>query len=235
MIDNIRRWCADLLSMIYPNVCEVCGTALAQGEDVMCLDCAYHLPRCNMHLQPFNHIHQRLASHAHIERAAGYFHYYRGNRYTRLIHAAKYNHRPMVARTLARNFANEITSDGFFRDIDLIIPVPLHRSKELRRGYNQSLYIARGISDVTGIAIGDNLTATRDHTTQTKSNAYARWLNSRHIYTCVRPDELHCRHILIVDDVITTGATLLACCETIHAASPTAKISVITLAVATLQ
>lgn len=230
----IHRWTGHLLSMVYPHICEVCGGSLAEGEDMLCLDCDYSMPRCNIHNQPFNIIHQRLASHIPLERAAGYFHYYRANRYTRLIHAAKYQGRPRIARILARNFAREILPDGFFQGIDMIIPVPLHRSRLLRRGYNQSLFIARGINDITAIPIAGNLVATLPHSTQTRSNAYSRWLNSRHIYSCTDASDLHGRHILIVDDVITTGATLLACCEAIHKAAPTAKISILTLAVATL-
>lgn len=224
-----------VVNLIWPDVCEVCGCTLVKGEKVICLGCRLRLPRTNLHTQEFGLIHHRLAGRVPIERAAGYFYYYRSDPFTRLIHAAKYNGRPNVARYLAREYAGEIKDNGFFSGIDLILPVPLHRFKLWKRGYNQTEYLARGLKDATGIAIGGNLVATRGHSTQTRKGSYMRWLNTRNIYDVVRPDELEGKHILVVDDVITTGATLLACCEAIHRSAPTATISVLTLAVSHLQ
>lgn len=224
-----------VVNLIWPDVCEVCGCTLVKGEKVICLGCRLKLPRTNLHTHEFSLIHHRLAGRVPIERAAGYFYYYRSDSFTRLIHAAKYNGRPNVARYLAREYAGEIKNDGFFSGIDLILPVPLHRFKLWKRGYNQTEYLARGLKDATGIAIGSNLVATRGHSTQTRKGSYMRWLNTRNIYDVVHPDELEGKHILVVDDVITTGATLLACCEAIHRSAPTATISVLTLAVSHLQ
>lgn len=224
-----------VVNLIWPDVCEVCGCTLVKGEKVICLGCRLKLPRTNLHTQEFSLIHHRLAGRVPIERAAGYFYYYRSDSFTRLIHAAKYNGRPNAARYLAREYAGEIKDDGFFSGIDLILPVPLHCFKLWKRGYNQTEYLARGLKDATGIAIGSNLVATRGHSTQTRKGSYMRWLNTRNIYDVVHPDELEGKHILVVDDVITTGATLLACCEAIHRSAPTATISVLTLAVSHLQ
>lgn len=229
------RMLKGVVNLIWPDVCEVCGCTLVKGEKVICLGCRLRLPRTNLHTQEFGLIHHRLAGRVPIERAAGYFYYYRSDPFTRLIHAAKYNGRPNVARYLAREYAGEIKDNGFFSGIDLILPVPLHRFKLWKRGYNQTEYLARGLKDATGIAIGRNLVATRGHSTQTRKGSYMRWLNTRNIYDVVRPGELEGKHILVVDDVLTTGATLLACCEAIHRSAPTATISVLTLAVSHLQ
>lgn len=229
------RMLKGVVNLIWPDVCEVCGCTLVKGEKVICLGCRLKLPRTNLHTQEFSLIHHRLAGRVPIERAAGYFYYYRSDSFTRLIHAAKYNGRPNVARYLAREYAGEINDDGFFSGIDLILPVPLHRFKLWKRGYNQTEYLARGLKDATGIAIGSNLVATRGHSTQTRKGSYMRWLNTRNIYEVAHPGELEGKHILVVDDVITTGATLLACCEAIHRSAPTATISVLTLAVSHLQ
>ena len=230
-----RRLLKSAFDLVWPDVCEVCGCTLVRGEKVMCLGCRLKLPRTMLHNQPFNSIHQHLAGKVPIERAGGYFYYYKSSVFTRLIHAAKYHGRPKVARYLASEYAHEIMPDGFFDGIDLIVPVPLHRFTLWKRGYNQSRYIALGISDATGIAIGNNLVATRSHSTQTRKGAYHRWLNSRGIYAACRPEELEGKHVLVVDDVLTTGSTLLACCEAIHNAAPTARVSVLTLGVAHLQ
>lgn len=233
-LDLLKEWGVALRSMIFPRVCEVCSEALVRGEDVMCMQCDYEMPRCRLHNESFNAIHRRLAGHVPVERAAAMFHYYRDTPYTRLIHVAKYNGRPLVVRKLACKFALEILPDGFFDGIDMILPVPLHRVKRLKRGYNQSDYIARGISEATDIPVADNLVAVRSHGSQTHRGAFERWLNSRDIYQTVRPDELAGRHLLVVDDVITTGSTMLACCEAIHEAAPTATISVLSLGLTSL-
>lgn len=228
-------WGSDLLAMIYPRCCEVCGAPLVMGEEILCTGCNYELPRCSIHTDTFNTIHRRLAGHVPLERAAGYFYYNKGARHTRLIHVAKYNGRPGVARFLARQFAREIIPDGFFKDIDIIVPVPMHWLKQMRRGYNQTHHIAAGLSDAVGIGVSYNLKAMRRHATQTRRNAYLRWLNSQSIYGVERGDELDGKHLLVVDDVITSGATMLACCEALHRAAPGATISVLSLGVTDLQ
>ena len=221
-----------IIDLIYPRVCEVCGCSLLKGEDVLCLHCLYDLPRINAHREPFNMIHRRLASTTPIERAAGYFHYYREGRYNDIIHRAKYQNRPLLMKSMGERFARELAADGFFDGIDLILPVPVHWLKMIRRGYNQSHYLALGICRVTGIPVGDNLVATRGHSTQTSRSDFRRWLNARSVYGVRREAELSGKHILVVDDVITTGATMLACCNSILSAAPSAKVSVLSLGVA---
>ncbi len=231
----LRQGAESLAGLVYPRLCEVCGTALIDGEETMCLQCLCNFPACGIDDFDSNLIHVRLAGHAPIERAVAAFHYIRDNRYTRLIQAAKYDGRPRIAAWLARRMAAELLPAAFLDGIDLIVAVPLHISKKWRRGYNQSDYIANAISEVTGIPVSDNLTCRRRHATQTRRNAFERWLNARDLYSVVAPDELANRHILIVDDVITTGATLLSCCEAVHRSAPSARISVLSLAITQMQ
>lgn len=227
---GITNWLHDFISIIFPDVCEVCDTSLVHGEKMLCLKCHYDIPRTNLHKSTFSEIHKRLAGKTPINKAASFFYYYKENPYARVIQSAKYNNRPRLAFDLAAMFAKEIKPDGFFDGIDAILPVPLHWFKELRRGYNQSREIAKGISSVTGISVADNLVAARSHATQTRRGSFERWLNTRNVFTVENPEELEGKHILLVDDVITTGATLLSCADAIHAAVPTATISVATLA-----
>ena len=227
----LRELGDDALRVIFPKVCEVCGRSLTRGEDLMCLHCYIDIPRTNLHIDTFNTIHQRLAGRVPIDRASGYFYYYRESDYTRLIHRAKYNNRPIIIQQLTRKYVSEIKSSGFFDDVDLILPVPMHWLKKLRRGYNQSEVLAETLSSITGIKMGDNLKARRGHQSQTRKNRYERWENSKDIYKVVNADELIGKHILVVDDVITTGATILACCEAINYQSPTTRISVLSLGV----
>ncbi len=229
------RWCRNLVDVIFPRCCEVCGETLIEGEQVICLKCLMELPRTYIHTNDFNSIHERLASRVPINQAGAFFYYYRRNPYTRLIHKTKYNSLPFIGRYLAKIYTAEIKDDGFFDGIDLILPVPLHWFKQLRRGYNQSREIAQGITEITGIPIGDNLVASRSHSTQTRKNSYARWINAQSIYTIKHADELSGKHILLVDDVITTGATTLACCQAIHSAAPSASISILSLGLTRLK
>jgi len=127
-------------------------------------------------------------------------------------------------------FAEEIMPSGFFDGIDLILPVPLHYLKELKRGYNQSHHIALGISDITDIPVGSLLRARR-HPSQTSKNAAGRLDNARGTFSVGQQEDVaRYSHILIVDDIITTGSTLCACAEAIHSASPQTSISILTLA-----
>ncbi|MCM1293719.1 MAG: ComF family protein [Bacteroides sp.] len=229
-VRQIKQWLSDLLNLIYPRLCEVCGTTLVEGEELICVDCDFNMPRCNIHENDFNFMHKRLLRNVHIERAAAYFSYSRGSRYTELILSAKYRNRPIIARQLAARFATEIKDSGFFDDIDIILPVPMHYIKKRKRGFNQTEIIADGLKEITAIEIGTNLTATRGHDTQTRKSAVERWKNARDIYDVDAPESLNGKHILVVDDVMTTGATISACCEALQNRCQNIRISVLTLA-----
>lgn len=231
----LRSGAESLLALIYPKLCEVCGDALVDGEDTLCLKCLCEMPLCRITDFRSNFIHDRLAGHAPIEKAVSLYYYLRSNRFTLLIQGAKYNGRPRIASWLARKLTDSIQAAGFFADIDMIVPVPLHLLKKLRRGYNQTDYIAGAVSRSTGIPMKHALICRRRHSSQTRRTSFERWRNARDTYT-VSPDaDLSGKHILIVDDVITTGATLLSCAEAIHAAFPSARISVLSLAVTELS
>lgn len=225
----IKGWLGDLVSAIYPPLCEVCDRPLVDGERIMCLHCNVGLPRTYSHVASGGPVHDRLMSHAQIKRVASWFFYQRTSPYTSLIHQAKYHSRPMLARELGEIYALEIMSDGFFDDIDLIIPVAMSWKKEARRGYNQSEEIARGISNVTGIQVVDNLVVKKDHGTQTSRGAFDRYLNVKGLFKVVNPEELVEKHVLVVDDVLTTGSTMLAACDTLYESSHGITISVLTL------
>lgn len=229
LTERLLQWADDFVSVFIPPLCEVCGAVLTHGETVMCLRCRTAMPRTRQHLDDFNELHRRLGTHAPVDRAASYFYYQRGDVYTRLIHAAKYKSRPRVSFHLGECFARELMADGFFDGIDLLLPVPLHPSKLRRRGYNQTEVAARGISSATSIPVADNLVALRPHVSQTGLTPVERMANADGVYGVVRPTELDGRHLLVIDDVITTGSTLAACLERLHAAAPSATLSVLTL------
>lgn len=224
-----------LLDLVYPPLCEVCGRRLMRGERIMCLACELDLPRTDTHLEPFNIIHQRLATKPPVDRAAAMFYYLRDDASVRLIHNAKYNHRPHIIRELGFTYARELKAAGFFAGIDYIQPVPMHWFKQLLRGYNQTEWLAQGLSEGSGVPCCDNLIVTRHHATQTRKNRLQRWLNARRTYATCDGTDLSGRHVLIVDDVITTGSTIKACAEALHDSVPGITISVLSLALTRLQ
>lgn len=228
---HIGRFLNAALEMIYPACCEVCGEPLLEGEDTLCLKCLMTIPRTGYHRSSFNEIHKRLATpHIPIERAASYFHYTRQSPYSSLIRSAKYNSRPSIAGFLGRSFATELLPEGFFDGIDVMIPVPLHLIKFARRGYNQSTAICRGISEITCIGYDTSILSVERHTTQTRKTASERMKNVAGAFHCRPCRELDGKHVLIVDDVITTGATMLGALTAFHNANPGTRISVLSLA-----
>lgn len=230
-IRKLNLWWENFLSVLAPNICLVCGRTLVTAEKGLCTHCLAGLPKTDFHTDSFNPMHQRLALPSHIERAAAWFYYIRSNPYTRLIHYAKYEHRPDIARHLARLFAQELTPSGFFNGIDLILPVPMQYFKKIRRGYNQAEQIAKGISEETGIPVDNSvLFARRSHKTQTRLSAFKRMENIRGVYGARNQQTVRNCHVLIVDDVFTTGATLHECASALTETDPSVTISVLTLA-----
>ena len=233
---SARRLISALARIIYPEVCAVCHNSLVEGEEAICLHCLTELPRTGIHTLAFNTVHERLAAPGLLtDRAGAWLHYQRGNAYTAIIHDAKYRGLPSIARKCAELYASEILADNFFDGVDLLLPVPIHKSKRDLRGYNQAEEIANGISAVTGIPVGTNLRATRPHATQTSRGAWERWINAEGSCAVDRPGEIAGRHVMIVDDVITTGATLLSCLKAISDASPSTRTSVVALAATHFQ
>lgn len=221
-----------LLAFVYPDHCPVCGSPLAFGERAICLGCLTRLPRLGWHTNPFNEIHQRLGHQVAVGRAGAWFLYRRGSEFTRIVYDFKYHGAWALAVDVGHMMAEEMKSDGFFDGVDLLLPVPLSYSKMARRGYNQAERVARGISQVTGIAIGDNLVA-RTHKTQTRRSLFERMANVEEIYHVENADELDGLHVMVVDDVITTGSTMSANISAIHSAAPTARISVLSVGATT--
>lgn len=192
------------------------------------------IPITGFHLQKFNAMEQLFAGKILIERASGYFFYEKGNPYANILHDIKYRNQPQMGRHLATIYAKELISSNYLSDIDCIIPVPLHHKKFIKRGYNQSEYIANGFADSLKVPVyTDIITAKRNHESQTNKGIYERWLNTQDIYMAQDTEIIENKHILIVDDVITTGATLLNAASTI-ADVPGVKISLATLGVARL-
>lgn len=223
------KWISDLKELLFPRYCKVCGRRLMQSEQHLCLGCLLELPRTHYEREPNNLLMQHFMEWPEVVRATAYFYYYKEGKYSNLVHHLKYYDHPEVGTYLGRLAANELRQSGFFDGIDLIIPVPLSKKKYQKRGYNQCDYIARGISEATGIPLcTDCMRRDIDTDTQTHKGRSDRWKNTEGIFRTTSPETLKGKHILLVDDVATTGATLHACAASLLATSDV-RISIFAL------
>lgn len=221
-----------LADAVFPRTCAVCGAALVGGETVMCSRCLCDLPRTRLHNLPFNTIHHRVGHKVCLDLAAGWFYYQRDSPYAELIRNAKYNDRPALARQLGRLYGAELLADGFdVSRYDYLLPVGMHPRKRMSRGYNQSHEIALGLGDTLGLRVADNLVALRSHASQTRHNAGERHINISGSFGVRRADELCGRNVIIVDDIVTTGATVRDCGAALLEEARPASVSVLSIGV----
>lgn len=200
------------------------------SEQHLCINCQLELPRTHYEHTPDNLLMQHFMEWPEVIRATAYFYYHKEGRYSNLIHHLKYYDHPETGTYLGRMAAKELALSGFFEGIDLIVPVPLSKKKRRKRGYNQCDYIAQGISEITGIAKNCNCIERVINTdTQTRKGQSERWKNTEGIFNITDYASLRGKHILIVDDVATTGATIHACISALLTV-PDVRISVFALA-----
>ena len=228
----LKTWFLSFFQLIFPRQCAVCGKLLHEGEEVLCLKCNMDMPRTNYHRLKDNPVERMFWGKVPLERATSYFFYRKGGDYRRILHQLKYGGRKDYGEIMGRFMAAELMPTDFFQGVDVIVPVPLHPRKQQKRGYNQSEYIARGVSAVTGIGMDTSVVVRIKHTdTQTRKFTYERWENVEGIFLLHHPGQFTGKHILIIDDVLTTGATITACADAFQAVEGV-RISILTLAVA---
>ena len=222
----------DLWKLFFPQCCLICGKTLLEGEEYLCFQCLSNIPRTHLYLRRDNEMEKELWGKFPIERASAYLYYSKGGDVKKLLTDLKYRGNADLGSFLGRCMTREMLSSGFFQGVDGIIPVPLHPRKQKIRGYNQSIMLANGISSVTNIPVWNDLLVRTQYTqTQTRKGSYERWLNVKDMFECTSPERLRDKHVLLVDDVFTTGATLVACADAFRQI-PGLRFSVLTLAIA---
>lgn len=220
----------DFLSLIYPSICLACNNNLYKGESCICTYCKYHLPKTDFHLQKDNPIIRSFWGKVNIQSAASFYFFSRGEKVQKLIHELKYKGQKKLGITIGKMYGYELIKSELFSTVDIILPVPLHYSRKLKRGYNQSALFAEGLSkSMNKPSINNALVRTRNSTTQTSRTRFSRWKNVKDLFIVKNPSILENKHILLADDVITTGSTLEACAESLLKI-PGTKVSVTTIA-----
>lgn len=222
----------DFISLLFPRLCYACGNHLLRNECLICTECYVMMPRTNYHLEKNNRAEQLFWGRCTIEKVAAFSFYNRDSRIRKLVHNLKYKGIKEIGFELGKIYGLSLARSDFMDGIDMIIPVPLHPSKKRIRGFNQSDLISDGLSAATGIPVHKTLLKRSLKTeTQTRRSRYDRWVNVEGIFTVASAEELKGMHILLVDDVITTGSTIESCANALLNIE-NVKVSVAALAVA---
>lgn len=208
----VKRLATDIIGLLFPELCNACGTHLYYGEKEICTKCLYDLPYTDYHRHHENRVAKQLWGRLPINAAMAMLYFKKGTKVQNLMHALKYKGKTDVGIKFGNLLGERLQMGEAFKDIDLIIPVPLHPAKEKARGYNQSEFIAKGIAEVINAELSKNhLIRNKITESQTKKSRYTRFENMQAVFTVNKTEELNNKHVLLVDDVITTGATLEAC------------------------
>lgn len=224
----LKDYLQDFVQLFYPKLCVNCGDHLGDGEDMICFDCLSKLAYTHLHEIPGNTFEQRFYGRGRIEMATTYLFFEKGNISQGILHNIKYRGLYRLAEIMGNHFGAELKG-GRWEDIDVLIPVPLHPKKLQIRGYNQAEWIAKGIGQTLDKpVITDILFRTTANETQTKKTAEERQENVKGIFTAHNLDKIIGKHIAIVDDVLTTGATLESCANAFRGCD--VKISILALA-----
>ncbi len=224
------NWWSRLLDIISPRLCVVCGRRLSPAERSLCAVCQLHLPRTYFHHTPYDSPMAQLFWHlTPVQRAAAFIFYQPHSEMARMVYQMKYGNSPDVGEDLGRLMAADMQQTGYFEGIDVLVPVPLTGKRQRKRGYNQSEMLALGISSVTHIPIETKaLQRLSFGVSQTRLGRRERQQNVDSVFEVSRPQLLSGRHILLIDDICTTGATLTACAQALRSVDGI-RISILTL------
>ena len=229
MNNGLKQYLNGFFSLIYPDYCPACGNALLHNEKLLCLRCLIDLPRTRFHELPENDVARIFWGRLMVENATSFIFFTKDSRYRQILHEIKYQGQKELAYELGKMFGLEL-KDTAFSSTDLIHPVPLHPARLRQRGYNQSELIAAGMSEILKIPLASTYVKRKVPTrTQTRKTRYERWENVRNTFCIPDPELLIDKHILLVDDVITTGATIEACASTLLSLKGV-KVSIASLA-----
>lgn len=202
----------DFISLFFPHYCAGCGRPLSRKESFICIQCDYEMPKSDSHLSQFNFVADKFAGKLKIEHAIANYIFTKGGRIQHVLHKLKYHNLPQLGVFLGQRFGILLKQHDYHKKYDIIVPVPLHKSRQNFRGYNQSEKIAEGLANTLGLTINSvSLKRLVKTNTQTNKSRMARWLNVDTIFQVTDQEFFQGKRVLLVDDVVTTGATLESC------------------------
>lgn len=222
----------NLVNLFFPKVCYACHNQLSDNEESICLDCRHDLPVTNFHFDNNESVNKVLYGRAKIENGTALFRFEKKSNVQRLIHNLKYKGHEHIGFVLGNWLGGELKSIKAYQNIDAVIPVPIHKNKLKKRGYNQVTKFGQQIAEALNAKYLDNVLIKISNTkSQTNKRRFARWNSGDELFALKNISEIENKHILVVDDIITTGATLEACISVLNTTEHI-KISVATMAIA---
>jgi ComF family protein len=231
-MNRVQEMVNGLLHLLYPELCEHCRHPLVEGEQILCLGCTDELPETNYHHRADNETALRFAGRFPFEHATSLAWFTDDGILQELLHGLKYRQRKDIGRYLGRRFAQRLQGEQWITGVQAIVPVPLHTKKERQRGYNQSAIIAGAMGAVLGLPVWENAVMRTRHTeSQTKKTRSERLANMEGAFAAGTAPNLAGSHVLLLDDVLTTGATLEACARALKRVEGL-KISLATIGIA---
>ena len=234
MQTGLKNIFSDFLTLLFPEFCQACERTLSAGEDLICTHCRLKLPYTNLHLQQadLNPLSMRFYGKLPMKHVLAYLYFNRAGRTQRLLHALKYRGVQEVGELLGTWYGHNLREAGYAHAFEIILPVPLHARKRRQRGYNQSDSFARGLGNALNCPWSNQVLKRTQYTaSQTHKSRPERWENVAEVFQVINPTIIQGKKILLVDDVITTGATLEACGLTLLKAG-CLEVSVCTIAAA---
>lgn len=220
-----------LLDVFYPQLCAGCGRSLAKQESVLCMHCLLDLPVTNFNHIPNNILYQKIAGRTAIQNAAAYAYFSKDGLLQHLIHQFKYQQQKKIGVLLGELFAGEIRDLNWVKQTDIMVPIPLHRQKFRKRGYNQSQIIASAMSTVLSKPVANNaLIRIINNSSQTNKSRAERLSNVNNIFAIEQVNALKGKHVLLIDDILTTGATMEACSNLLRSVAASVSIAVLGIA-----
>jgi ComF family protein len=227
-----QTYLADFVSLLFPQLCPGCGEGLVAGENIICTDCLYNLPMTNFHQQPDNVVAQQFWGKLPLQGAYALYYFSKGGKIQNLMHQFKYRGMQQIGNLLGGIAGRQLRENPAFSKAEVIVPVPLHKTRFRERGYNQSACFAQGLATKLSATVDEgNLVREQATQTQTHRSRFLRFENMQEVFSVKYPERLANKHILLVDDVVTTGATLEACgIELLKI--PGVKLSIATIAYA---
>lgn len=226
------RWLHDLLHLFYPRLCMACGSQLPRVEKLLCPPCQYQLPQTDQHKTVDNAFTERFWGRVSVETGAALYYFSKSGRVQHLVHQLKYEHKPEIGYELGLLYGQMLRQQPHYKTIDAVVPVPLHPKKQHQRGYNQAEVFGKGIAEAMQVPLLPQALYRPVFTnTQTKKSRMDRMDNVMNAFELHPTAQIAGLHLLLVDDVLTTGATLEACASALLQ-QPHVRISMATLAVA---
>ena len=222
----------NILQVLFPSACACCGEILVRGEKQICLNCATNLATTHYSSTDDNPAERLLIGGVRIEHATALYFFKRGNTVQHLVHAMKFHGNSELCLLMGRQMGLDLIHSARFDDVDILVPVPLHWFRRFQRGYNQSALLCKGIAQVMPRPVNTTAFVRHRYTKkQSRQKHDAREENTLGAFRVRRPKELEGKHILLVDDVLTTGATLRSCCDALGRVKGI-RISIATLTIA---